>query len=189
MANPSLRESFGLALAEAASERDDFVLLDADVAGGTAVTPFREGFPNRFIQCGIAEQNMVSMAAGLSTTGVIPVVAAYGVFLTMRAVEQVRNSIAYPDFNVKLSASHLGLDVGPDGATHQAVEDIAIMRAIPNMVVLAPALKQNNLSAIVDAWSFDSDNMAASVNEAHVNSRNVGYGETLFSESLRNLIC
>lgn len=135
----SMRDAFGEALVELAGKRDDFVVLDADVAGGTGVQPFREQFPERFIQCGIAEQNMMSVAAGLSTTGVIPIVTCYAVFASMRAIEQARNSIAYPNFNVKIVASHLGIDVGPDGPSHQALEDIAIYRSIPNFRVVAPA--------------------------------------------------
>lgn len=135
----SMRDAFGEALVELGQERDDFVVLDADVAGGTGTHIFREAFPDRFIQCGIAEQNMMSVAAGLSTTGIIPIVTCYAVFASMRAIEQARNSIAYPDFNVKIVASHLGVDVGPDGATHQAIEDIAIYRAIPNFRVISPA--------------------------------------------------
>jgi transketolase len=135
----TMRDAFGQALVSLARERDDFVVLDADVAGGTGTSAFRDAFPDRFIQCGIAEQNMFSLAAGLSTTGVIPVVTCYSVFASMRAIEQARNSIAYPNFNVKIVASHLGLDVGPDGPTHQAIEDIAIYRSIPNFRVVAPA--------------------------------------------------
>jgi len=135
----TMRDAFGQTLIELAKERDDFVVLDGDVAGGTGTHIFREAFPDRFIQCGIAEQNMMSVAAGLSTTGVIPIVACYAVFASMRAIEQARNSIAYPAFNVKIAASHLGVDVGPDGATHQAIEDIAIYRAIPNFKVISPA--------------------------------------------------
>ncbi|CAB1071321.1 transketolase [Alkalispirochaeta odontotermitis] len=135
----TMRDAFGQALIELAGVRDDFVVLDADVAGGTGTNIFRDAYPERFIQCGIAEQNMMSLAAGLSTSGVIPVVTCYAVFASMRAVEQARNSIAYPNFNVKIVASHLGLDVGPDGPTHQAVEDVAIFRAIPNFRVVSPA--------------------------------------------------
>ncbi len=137
MAN--MRAAFGEALVELGKKRDDFVVLDADVAGGTGTAPFREAFPDRFIQCAIAEQNMVSMAAGLSTAGVIPIVTCYGVFASMRAIEQARNSVAYPNFNVKIIASHLGVDVGPDGPTHQALEDLAIYRSIPNFKVVSPA--------------------------------------------------
>ncbi len=136
---PTMRDAFGLALTGLAEERDDFIVLDPDVGGGTGINVFKERFPHRVIQCGIAEQNMMSMAAGIASTGLIPIVACYAVFASMRAVEQARNSIAYPNFNVKIAASHLGLDVGPDGATHQAIEDIAIMRAIPNMRVVSPA--------------------------------------------------
>jgi len=135
----TMRDAFGQALIDLAKIRDDFVVLDADVAGGTGVNVFRDAFPDRFIQCGIAEQNMMSVAAGLSTIGVIPIVTCYAVFASMRAIEQARNSIAYPNFNVKIVASHLGLDVGPDGPTHQAIEDIAIYRAIPNFKIVSPA--------------------------------------------------
>jgi transketolase len=135
----TMRDAFGQALVDLAQIRNDFVVLDADVAGGTGVAPFRDTFRDRFIQCGIAEQNMVSAAAGLSTTGVIPIVTCYAVFAAMRALDQVRNSIAYPNFNVKIASSHLGLDVGPDGPTHQCLEDIAIFRSIPNFTVVSPA--------------------------------------------------
>ncbi len=135
----NMRDAFGKVLTELAANRDDFVVLDADVAGGTGTYHFREAYPDRFIQCGIAEQNMFSMAAGLAESGIIPIVTCYAVFASMRALEQARNSIAYPEFNVKIAASHLGLDVGPDGATHQALEDIAIYRSIPRMTVVSPA--------------------------------------------------
>ncbi|MEW5801183.1 MAG: transketolase C-terminal domain-containing protein [bacterium] len=135
----TMRETFGQALVDLARVRNDFVVLDADVAGGTGTHIFREAFPDRFIQCAIAEQNMMSVAAGLSTTGIIPVVTCYAVFASMRALEQARNSIAYPNFHVKIAASHLGLDVGPDGPTHQAIEDMAIYRSIPNFRIVAPA--------------------------------------------------
>jgi len=135
----SLREACGLAVTELASEFSDLVVLDADVAGGTGFHHFRKAWPERFIQCGIAEQNMMAMAAGMATFGFIPVVSTYAVFSSMRALEMVRNAIALPRLNVKVTGSHVGVDAGPDGATHQSVEDLAIMRAIPNMVVLAPA--------------------------------------------------
>jgi len=111
----SMRDAFGEALVALAEVRDDFVVLDADVAGGTGVQPFRDRYPERFIQCGIAEQNMMSMAAGLATTGVIPIVTCYAVFASMRAIEQARNSIAYPRFNVKVVASHLGIEFSAIG--------------------------------------------------------------------------
>ena len=134
----SMRDAFGKALMELGEKRRNFVVLDADVCGGTGTAPFREAFPDRFIQCGIAEQNMVSLAAGLASCGIIPIVTCYA-FAALRAAEQIRNSIAYPDFPVKIVVSHLGLDVGPDGATHQAVEDIAVFRSMPNLAVVAPA--------------------------------------------------
>ncbi|MCF8076624.1 MAG: transketolase family protein [Desulfotignum sp.] len=135
----NMRDAFGECLVELATLREDFVVLDADVAGGTGTHVFREAYPDRFIQCGIAEQNMMSVAAGISTTGLIPVVTCYAVFAAMRALDQARNSIAYPHFNVKVVVSHLGLDVGPDGPTHQCIEDLAIMRSIPNFTVISPA--------------------------------------------------
>ncbi|MBB1271635.1 transketolase family protein [Psychromonas sp. SR45-3] len=134
----SLREAFGHALVELA-EKENFVVLDADVAGGTNTNFFKAAYPERFIQCGIAEQNMMSVASGLANSGLVPIVTAYGVFATLRPLDQIRNSIAYPNANVKIVASHLGLDTGPDGATHQAIEDLAVMRSIPNMVVISPA--------------------------------------------------
>jgi transketolase len=153
VSNISLREAFGRALVKAGGERDDFVVFDADVAGGTCAHYFREAFPDRFFQCGIAEQNMMSVAAGISTLGITPVVTTYAVFASMRAVEQARNSIAYPNFNVKVVASHVGLDTGPDGPTHQSMEDIAIYRAIANFKVIGPgdpSEVEGALDAILD---------------------------------------
>ena len=136
----SLRESFGRGLVEIARDRRDFVVLDANVAGGTCTDIFEKKHPEMFIQCGIAEQNMMCVAAGIGSVGkTIPIATTYAVFASMRAIEQIRNSIAYPKINVKIAASHVGFDVGPDGATHQSFEDIAIFRSIPNMVVLALA--------------------------------------------------
>jgi transketolase len=151
----SLREAFGYSLIEIAETRDDFVVLDADVAGGTGVSVFREAYPDRFIQCGIAEQNMMSMAAGLASTGIIPIVTCYAVFASMRAIEQARNSIAYPQFNVKIVASHVGLDVGPDGASHQSVEDVAIYRSIPGFSVVSPADPTELKSCLLATLDYD----------------------------------
>jgi transketolase len=133
----SLRESFGIALVQIADEYENVVVLDADIAGGTGMHHFRDKFPNRFIQCGIAEQNMMAMAGGLSATGLVPIVTTFAVFM-LRAIEQARLSIAYADMNVKIVASHPGLDVGPDGASAQCLEDLACFRSIPNMVVISP---------------------------------------------------
>ena len=134
----SLREAFGKAILELAEERNDFWILDADVAGGTFTHWFRDKYPERFVQCGIAEQNMMAVAAGISTLGITPIVTCYAVFASMRAIEQARNTVAYGNFNVKIVASHVGIDVGPDGPTHQAMEDLAIYRSIPNFTVISP---------------------------------------------------
>lgn len=134
----SLRDAFGKALVEVASEMDNLFVLDADVAGGTGVHHFREAFPERFIQGGIAEQNLVGVAAGLTKFGIVPVVATFASFL-LRAVDQIRLSVAYSEFNVKIVGSHVGLDAGPDGASAQCIEDLSIFRSIPNLKVVVPA--------------------------------------------------
>jgi transketolase len=134
----SLREAFGEALVSLAEEHDDFVVLDADVAGGSGTHHFRRKFPTRFFQMGIAEQNMMAAAAGFAASGLVPFVTTFAVFC-LRALEQARLSIAYPKRNVKIVASHPGLDAGPDGASAQSLEDIAAFRAIPGMAVVSPA--------------------------------------------------
>ena len=134
----SLREAFGRALTQLAESRPNLTVLDADIAGGTGVHHFRARYPDRFIQCGIAEQNMVAMASGLAAVGLEPVVTGFAVFC-LRAIEQVRLSVAYPRRNVKIFASHPGLDVGPDGASAQCLEDLAMFRALPGMTVLSPS--------------------------------------------------
>jgi transketolase len=134
----SLRETFGKTLAEIAPDYPNLVVLDADVAGGTGIHHFRKAHPEKFIQCGIAEQNMMAAAGGLAAVGMLPVVTGFAVFLT-RAYEQARLSIAYAGRNAKIVASHPGLDVGPDGASAQAFEDLAAFRAIPGMTVISPA--------------------------------------------------
>ena len=133
----SLREACGKELTRIAIDYPDVVVLDADIAGGTGMHHFRKAFPERFIQCGIAEQNMMAMAGGIAATGLIPVVTTFAVFM-LRAIEQARLSIAYANMNVKIVASHPGLDVGPDGASAQCLEDLACFRSISNMVVLSP---------------------------------------------------
>jgi transketolase len=133
----SLRESCGKELTKLYPDYPNVVVLDADIAGGTGMHHFRKTFPDRFIQCGIAEQNMMAMAGGLAATGLIPVVTTFAIFM-LRSIEQARLSIAYADMNVKIVASHPGLDVGPDGASAQCLEDLACYRSIPNMVVLSP---------------------------------------------------
>lgn len=134
----SLREAFGQALVALAEAHPSFIVLDADVAGGSGTHHFRREYPDRFYQMGIAEQNMMSAAAGFAATGLIPIVTTFAVF-SLRAVEQTRLSIAYPRRNVKIVASHPGLDAGSDGASAQALEDLAIFRSIPGLTVVSPA--------------------------------------------------
>ena len=133
------RESYGNALAELGAEHKDVVVLDADLAAATKTGVFKKAFPERFIDCGIAEGNMMGVAAGLATTGLVPFASSFAMFAAGRAFEQVRNSIGYPHLNVKIGATHAGISVGEDGATHQCNEDIALMRTIPGMVVISPA--------------------------------------------------
>ena len=134
----SLREAFGKALSALADEFPKLVVLDADIAGGTGVHHFRKSHPARFLQFGIAEQNMMAAAGGLAATGLLPVVTTFAVFC-LRAVEQARLSLAYARRNAKIVASHPGIDVGPDGGSAQALEDLAAFRAIPGMTVISPA--------------------------------------------------
>ena len=134
----SLREAFGKALTALAPQYPNVVVCDADIAGGTGAHHFRKAYPDRFLQFGIAEQNMMAAAAGLASVGYIPIVTTFAVFC-LRAVEQARLSIAYARRNVKIVASHPGLDVGPDGGSAQALEDMAAFRAIPGMTVISPA--------------------------------------------------
>lgn len=132
------RNGFGAGLKEAGEKNDQVVALTADLTESTRTNLFADKFPDRFIQCGVAEQNMASVASGLAATGKIPFIASYAMFSPGRNWEQVRTTIAYNDQNVKIIGAHSGISVGPDGATHQAIEDIAIMRVMPNMIVLAP---------------------------------------------------
>ena len=133
------RESYGNALAELGAEFENLVVLDADLAAATKTGVFKKAFPDRHIDCGIAECNMMGIAAGLAATGKIPFASSFAMFAAGRAFEQVRNSIAYPKLNVKIGATHAGISVGEDGATHQCNEDIALMRTIPGMVVINPS--------------------------------------------------
>ena len=133
------RDSYGNALAELGTEHDNVVVLDADLAAATKTGIFKKAHPDRFIDCGIAESNMIGVAAGLATTGKVPFASSFAMFAAGRAFEQVRNSVGYPHLNVKIGATHAGISVGEDGATHQCNEDIALMRTIPGMVVINPA--------------------------------------------------
>lgn len=132
------RLSYGNALAELGKVYENLIVLEGDLGGATKSTIFRDAFPDRHIECGIAEANMMGVAAGLSTTGIVPFVSSFAMFTAGRAYEQVRNSIGYPHLNVKIGATHGGISVGQDGATHQCNEDFALMRTIPGMVVLNP---------------------------------------------------
>ncbi|MCR5753205.1 MAG: transketolase family protein [Acetatifactor sp.] len=133
------RESYGNMLTELAEEYPNLVVLDADLAEATKTGIFKKKYPERHIDCGIAESNMIGVAAGLSTVGKIPFVSSFAMFAAGRAFEQVRNSVGYPHLNVKIGATHAGITVGEDGATHQCNEDIALMRTIPGMVVMCPS--------------------------------------------------
>lgn len=132
------REAYGKALAEL-GEKYEFVVLDADLAAATKTGIFKKKYPERFFDCGIAEGNMMSVAAGIATTGLIPFASSFAMFAAGRAYEQVRNSIGYPHLNVKIGATHAGVTVGEDGATHQCIEDLSLMRSIPGMTVICPA--------------------------------------------------
>ena len=133
------RDSYGNTLVELGKEHENLVVLDADLAGATKTAVFKKAFPERHIDCGIAEGNMAGIAAGLATCGKVPFMSSFAMFAAGRAFEQVRNSIGYPHLNVKIGASHAGISVGEDGATHQCIEDLALMREIPGMVVINPA--------------------------------------------------
>lgn len=139
MSNLSTREAYGQALVELGDIKDDIVVLDADLSKSTKTIEFAKKFPKRFFNMGIAEQNLIGVACGLSTTSKIPFVSTFAVFATGRGFEIIRNSVCYPKLNVKICATHAGISVGEDGASHQSVEDISIMRSIPNMTVLVPA--------------------------------------------------
>ena len=133
------RDSYGNALVELGKAHDNLVVLDADLAGATKTGTFKKAFPERFFDCGIAEANMTCVAAGMSTTGLVPFASTFAMFAAGRAFEQIRNSIGYPHLNVKIGATHGGISVGEDGASHQCCEDFGLMRTIPGMVVMSPA--------------------------------------------------
>ena len=133
------RDSYGNALVEVGREHDDLIVLDADLAGATKTCIFQKEFPERHWDCGIAEANMTGIAAGLATCGKVPFISSFAMFAAGRNFEQVRNSIGYPKLNVKIGATHAGISVGEDGATHQCLEDLALMREIPGMVVINPS--------------------------------------------------
>lgn len=148
------RESYGNMLVELGREHEDIVVLDADLAAATKSGTFKKAFPERFFNCGIAEANMMGIAAGLSTTGIVPFASTFAMFAAGRAFEQIRNSIGYPHLNVKIGATHAGISVGEDGATHQCNEDIALMRTIPGMVILNPADDVEARAAVKAAYEY-----------------------------------
>ena len=149
------RDSYGNALAELGATCPDLVVLDADLSGATKTGVFKKAFPERHINCGIAEGNMMTVAAGIATTGKVPFASSFAMFAAGRAFEQVRNSIGYPHLNVKIGATHAGISVGEDGATHQCNEDIALMRTIPGMVVINPADDIEAKAAVKAAYEYE----------------------------------
>ena len=155
MSEKATRAAYGEALAELGAINDRVVVLDADLSASTMTATFRKAFPDRFFNMGIAEANMVDVAAGMSTMGLIPFASTFAMFGTGRVYEQIRNSIAYPRLNVKLCMTHAGVSVGEDGASHQCIEDLALMRAIPGMTVVVPADAGEARKAVLAAAEFD----------------------------------
>jgi transketolase len=149
------RESYGNALVEIGQEHANVVVLDADLAGATKTATFKKVFPERHIDCGIAEGNMICVAAGLAASGKVPFASSFAMFAAGRAFEQIRNSVGYPKLNVKIGATHAGISVGEDGATHQCNEDIALMRTIPGMVVINPSDDVEAKAAVKAAYEND----------------------------------
>lgn len=155
MTKMATREAYGEALKVLGARNKDVVVLDADLSGSTKTAVFKKEHPERFINVGIAEQNLMGIAAGLATTGKIPFASTFAMFAAGRAYEIIRNSIGYPKLNVKVAATHAGLTVGEDGASHQAIEDISLMRSMPNMVVINPADGVEAKAAIIAAAEYE----------------------------------
>ena len=153
--NIATRDAYGAALCELAEKRDDFVVFDADLAAATKTGAFKKVYPERFYNCGIAEQNMMGVAAGFAATGKTVFASSFAMFAAGRAFEQVRNSIGYPKLNVKIGATHAGISVGEDGATHQCCEDIALMRTVPGMTIINPADATEAKKAVFAAAEMD----------------------------------
>ena len=149
------RESYGKTLVELAKEHDDLIVLDADLAEATKTNIFKKEFADRHIDCGIAEADMMGIAAGIATTGKVPFASTFAMFAAGRAFEQIRNSIGYPHLNVKIGATHAGISVGEDGATHQCNEDIALMRTIPGMTIINPSDDVEARAAVKAAYEID----------------------------------
>ncbi len=155
MKKVATRDSYGAALCELGAAHDNLVVLDADLAGATKTSTFQKTFPDRHFDFGIAEANMVSAAAGMSTMGLVPFASSFAMFAAGRAFEQVRNSIGYPHLNVKIGATHGGISVGEDGASHQCCEDFALMRSIPGMTVICPADDVEAKAAVKAAYEME----------------------------------
>ena len=155
MKKVATRDSYGAALAELGAQYDNLVVLDADLAGATKTGVFKKAFPDRHFDFGIAEANMICAAAGMSTAGLVPFASSFAMFAAGRAFEQVRNSIGYPHLNVKIGATHGGISVGEDGASHQCCEDFALMRSIPGMTVICPADDVEAKAAVKAAYEMD----------------------------------
>ena len=149
------RESYGNALIELGKEHENLVVLDADLAAATKTGMFKKVFPERHIDCGIAECDMIGIAAGIATTGMVPFASTFAMFAAGRAFEQIRNSVGYPHLNVKIGATHAGISVGEDGATHQCNEDIALMRTIPGMTIINPSDDVEAKAAVRAAYELD----------------------------------
>lgn len=180
------RDSYGEALVELGREHPDVVVLDADLAAATKTGVFKKAFPERHFDCGIAEQNMIGVAAGMASMGLVPFASSFAMFAAGRAFEQVRNSVGYPHLNVKIGATHGGISVGEDGASHQCCEDFALMRSIPGMVVLCPADDVEAKAAVKAAYEHDGPvylrfgRLAVPVIHDEANYKfEIGKGETL----------
>ena len=179
------RDSYGNALKALGEQYDNLVVLDADLAGATKTGTFMKAFPERHFDCGIAEANMICIAAGMSTAGLVPFASSFAMFAAGRAFEQVRNSIGYPHLNVKIGATHGGISVGEDGASHQCCEDFALMRAIPGMTVICPADDIEAKAAVKAAYEMDGPvylrfgRLAVPVFHAEDYNFQIGKGEVL----------
>lgn len=155
MAGKATRDGFGVGVIEAGRKNRNIVVMDADVGSSTRAKEFMKEFPDRFFEMGIAEANMIGVAAGMATCGKIPFASTFAVFASSRVADQLRNSVAYPKLNVKVAATHAGITVGPDGATHQSIEDLAILRAIPNFTVIVPADYYEAKAAVLAAAEYN----------------------------------
>ena len=155
MIKTATRDAYGKALAELGQEKENLVVFDADLAGATKTATFQKAFPGRHFDCGIAEANMIDVAAGASTMGLVPFASSFAMFAAGRAFEQVRNTIGYPHLNVKIGATHGGISVGEDGASHQCCEDFALMRSIPGMTIICPADGEEARMAVRAAYEFE----------------------------------